>query len=162
MIRPNPTPSPETTHCGGFKATDALVKTSGLDAFEQCLLELIRLKLAQMSGPKPRYSAEIEDIAVEFFGAQAAPHLLQATMHLVAVMAHARSEQFHYANPYCEGCARILTREEGHLMRLIHHARRGQKGHSYAQALMLCESKPVSEVILAADDLAQLAMVHMH
>lgn len=162
MFKPNRPSSPETAHCGTFNASDALVASSGLDAFEQRLLELIRLKLAHMAGPKPRYSAEIKDIAAAFFGAQAAPQLLEATMHLVAVMAHARSEQFHYANPYCEGCARILTREEGHLMRLIHHARRGQKGHSYAQALMLCESKPVSEVIRAADALGQLALVQMH
>lgn len=162
MFTPDRTPSPESKHCGSFNATDTLVKSSGLDPFEQRLLELIRLKLAHLAGPRPRYSAEIKDIAADFFGAEAAPQLLDAVMHLVAVMAHARSGQFHYANPYCEGCARILTREEGHLLRLIHHARRGQKGLSYAQALMLCDTKPVTDVIRAAEELAQLALVRAH
>lgn len=151
-------PDPRTDRaCGMPGVHEEYLERSGLDRFEQDALEVMRLVFARMSGSRPRHAAGPEDVAIRLFGPQEGPALMAALSGLVDAMAISRSDRFRYSNPYCDGCARILTRNEANLMGVLHHARRERPGKAMAHALMLCDARPVGPMIAAAEAVAQRA-----
>lgn len=155
------TPTPGSARgatCGTPGPTETLLDAAGFDGFERHTLDVMRLIFADQSGTRPRHGAGPADVADRLFGADHGPVLLVAITALVQTMAIARSEPFRYSNPYCAGCARVLTRHEALLLRVLHLVRRGRTGAATIEALMLCDSRPVAALLEAADDLAALAI----
>lgn len=150
------THSTARTPCGTPGPAETRLAEAGLDGFEIRVLDIARLICAGQSGNRPRHGAGAAEVAGRLFGAQG-PVLLVAVTAFVQTMAVSRSEQFRYSNPYCAGCARVLTRHETALMRVLHHVRRGRTGLATVEALMICDSRPVAALLEAAADLAALA-----
>lgn len=155
MATPHPGPTRSTT-CGTPGPTETLLDTAGFDRAETRVLDVMRLIFADQSGARPRHGASAADVADRLFGAAHGPVLLVAITALVQTMAIARSEPFRYSNPYCAGCARVLTRHEAALLRVLHLVRRGRTGAATVEAVMLCDSRPVAALLEAAGDLAAM------
>lgn len=154
---PGPTPQPfRNAVCGVPGPREELVETCGLDGFELRALEVIRLILAGMAGPLPRYAPDVAQVARAQFGWARSDAILAGLTALVQTMSVSRRDPFPYSNPFCPGCSRVLTQGEGQLMRVLHHARRGQQGRAMAYALLLCEARPVTALLDVAGDLASL------
>lgn len=152
------TPGTSSRHgCGLPGKEEELLEDSEFDHFEIQALDVMRLIFAAQSGNCPRHGATPEQVARMMFGADHGPVLLVAITAFVQTMALSRAERFRYSNPYCAGCARVLTRHEARLLRILHHLRRGRSGGAMIQALMLCEARPVAALLEAAEDLANLA-----
>lgn len=152
------TPGASSRHgCGQPGHGEELLETAGFDRFEIQALDVMRLIFAAQSDQRPRHGATPEQVAKASFGAESGPVLLVALTAFIQTMALSRAERFRYSNPYCVGCARILTRHEAGLLRILHHLRRGRGGPAMVQALMLCEARPVAALLEAAEDLAQLS-----
>lgn len=142
--------------CGHPGPREELVETAGLDRFERAALEVIRLILSDMAGHRPRYAPDTAQLAQARFGWQRGGAILAGLTAFAQTMSLSRRDTFHYSNPYCPGCCQVLTQGEGHLLRLLHHMRRGQRGRAMAHALILCEARPVAALLDAASDLASL------
>lgn len=145
------------TTCGIPGPREERLQDSGLDTFEINALEVMRLIFARMSGNTPRYTPEVEAVAETLFGRPHSALVVAGLTAFVQVMAMSRTQRFHYSNPFCAGCATIMTQNEGHLMRVLHHVRRGQSGRAMTHALLLCEARPVAGLLEAAHDIAALA-----
>lgn len=143
--------------CGLPGPQEEMLAAAGLDRFELQSLDLLRLLFAAESGNRPRHGATADGVAVALFGATEGPVLLLALSTFIHTMARGRTERFRYSNPYCAGCARVLTRHEAGLMRILHHLRRARPGAAMIEALLLCEAQPVAPLLEVAADLAALA-----
>lgn len=137
--------------CGHPCPTETLLDTAGFDGFERRTLTVMRQIFARPAGADAAVAAD------RLFGTAQGPVLLVAITAMVQAMALSRSEPFHYSNPACPGCARVLTRHEALLLRVLHLVRRGRTGPAMVAALMLCNSRPVAHLLDAAGDLAALA-----
>lgn len=149
----NPAP---TRPCGQPGPQEELLAESGFDLFERQALDLMRLIFADMAGGRPRHARTPFEVAQALFGPVRGAALFQGLSALVRTMAMARAEPFRYANPYCDGCARLLTRDERNLLAVLHHIRRSARGAATAHAIMLCEARPVAGLLDIAADLASL------
>lgn len=139
--------------CGKPGKHATLLADAGFDAFEQGCLAVLRRCFATMTGPQaPHLPQSLEPLlmAQHLFGAGPGAALKQALQELVQIMATSRSQPFVYSNPWCMGCAQVLTATERRLILILHHLRRGQSGRAIAEALMLCDARPVGPVIEAA------------
>ncbi len=143
--------------CGLPGPQEEMLAGAGLDRFELQALDVLRLLFAAQSGNRPRHGATADGVAVALFGPEEGPVLLVALSAFIHTMAISRSERFRYSNPYCAGCARVLTRHEAGLMRILHHLRRARSGAAMIEALLLCEAQPVTPLLAAAGDLVVLA-----
>lgn len=143
--------------CGLPGLQEELLAGTGLDRFELQALDVLRLIFAAESGNRPRHGATADGVAAALFGPEQGAVLLVALCAFIHTMAAARSERFRYSNPYCAGCARVLTRHEAGLMRILHHLRRARPGAAMVEALLLCEARPVGPLLEAAADLVALA-----
>lgn len=142
--------------CGSPGPREEWLQAAGLDPVEMRALELIRLILAEMAGPLPRYAPDLAQLARAQFGVPRGAAILAALTALVQAMSVSRRDAFHYSNPFCPGCCQVLTQGEAHLLRLLQHSRHGRRGRAMAHALMLCEARPVALLLEAAADLAAL------
>ena len=153
-----PPPRLGQTHGGGTPGPrESLLSHSGFDRFETRALDVMRLIFAAESGACPRHGASAQAVAASAFGHDMGPVLLVALSGFIHAMASSRRERFRYSNPYCAGCTRVITRDEAGLLRILHHLRRGHRGHAMIEALMLCEARPVETMMEAAADLAALS-----
>ncbi len=151
-----PSDSAPTRRCGQPGPREELLAESGFDLFERQALDLMRLIFADMSGGQPRHARAPSEVAQALFGPIRGDALFLGLSALVRTMAMARAEPFRYSNPYCDGCARVLTRDERNLLAVLHHVRRSARGAATAHAIMLCEARPVAGLLDVAADLARL------
>lgn len=142
--------------CGAPGLAAAGAALADFDTVELQILDLVRLLLSRRTGHLPRHAALPEDVARHCFGPEAAPRLLGGTARMIEAMAQARGDTFHYTNPYCRGCARGITAEETHLLEVLHHQRRGHRGQAMVCALMICEARPIDQLIETSAELAIL------
>ncbi|MDR7124759.1 hypothetical protein [Pseudotabrizicola sp. 4114] len=143
--------------CGQPGPRERLLAGSGFDNFEIRALEVMRLIFAGMSKTRPRYAPDTVMVAHTLFGCHRGGILLAGLTAFVQTMAMSRSENFRYANPFCAGCAAVVTENELHLLSILHHSRRGATGRAMTYALFLCDARPVAALLDAAADLASLA-----
>ncbi len=151
------TGSPRSTSCGTPGPQETRLAEAGFDGFETGVLDVVRLICAAESGSPPRHGAAPADVAERLFGKAQGPVLLVGITAFLQAMALSRSEPFRYSNPYCTGCARVLTRHEAALVQVLHHIRRERPGRAIVEALLICDTRPVAALLEAAGDLAQLA-----
>ncbi len=142
--------------CGIPGPREELLSATEFDRFELGALEIMRLTFAAMEQNQPRYAPQAEEIAATRFGRARAALIVSGLTAFVQVMAVSRSERFRYSNPFCDGCAAILTQDEANFLRILHHVRRGQRGRAMTHALMLCDARPVGPVLDAAGDLSDM------
>lgn len=83
------------------------------------------------------------------------PEVLCRIQDTVSAMGHARSSNFNFSNPLCNECCRIVTAHERLLMACIILKRAGQTDKARAQAMLLCESNPVEELLDAVGRLVE-------
>ncbi len=148
----------ETTQGGCVRPRrgDGALQTSGLDSFELAVLEVTRLMLAYARGHRPRYAPDLSQVARNLFGSDAGDMVLAGVTAMVQTVTLSRSEPLRHANPFCVGCSSQLLLDEGRMMRVVHHLRRGRTGQATLQAVMLCEARPVAALLAAAAELAAL------
>ena len=143
--------------CGQPGPREGLLADAGFDSVERRALEVMRLIFAGMSKTRPRYAPDVSAVANTLFGCQRGGILLAGLTAFVQTMAISRSETFRYSNPFCTGCAAVMTENERHLLSILHHSRRGSTGRAMTSALFLCDARPVAPLLDAAADLASLA-----
>lgn len=147
----------QTRRCGTPGPSESLLSDAVFDLFERECLDVMRLVFAQMAQNLPPLVMEPQDAARVQFGPIRGDRICAAVVQMVHVMAISRSDGFRYSNPFCAGCAAVLTQPEHLLLHVLHHTRRAQPGQAIAHAVMLCDSRPVGPLIDAAAELARLA-----
>lgn len=146
---PRPESRPEALSDPGCQR-GRLIAETGFDRVEVEVLGLMRQVFAVMARRRPEAAPEPEHYARALFGPLRGARLMAAVVQTVQVMSMSRTDPFPYANPFCRGCAARITPTEEHLIRVLHHLRRGKDGRAIVHALMLCDARPVARVIEAA------------
>ncbi|ULB12423.1 hypothetical protein ORIO_21805 (plasmid) [Cereibacter azotoformans] len=134
-----------------------LLSDCDFDDVERHTLTLMRHLLVAMVQNRPQDAPDVAMLALGRLGPVNGDRALAALMGFVQTMALGRRDPFHYANPFCPGCAARITPDEERLLRVLHHVRRGQEGRAIVHALMLCDAQPVGPLIEAAHDVQRAA-----
>ncbi|MHC0053003.1 hypothetical protein [Actibacterium sp. D379-3] len=143
--------------CGIPKPGEVLIARAGFDRFESDALFVMRHVFLTMQPNPSRAGADPYAAAETAFDGRAGIELATALVALVQTMAMGRSAGFSFSNPYCAGCAGVLTGCERHLLSLLHLTRRGAEGRAMVHALMLCDRAPAQALLAAAHEVARRA-----
>lgn len=139
---------------------EAWVVDAGFDHAEQAVLAMSRCFFKGFGEPESQAWLWAIEGAKAHFPKHMASLIAIAVLDAVQEMRRSRVSMFHFNNPCCDGCARILSEHERHLMSAFVSVRQKKQGTARTSAMMLCEGNDVSGFLAALKHLADLIDAH--
>ncbi len=152
----NPMPDSRPPCHGPRGPGDSSLEELDLDATEYGFLTAARFFFVSFAEPNSSvWLSTIISSNCFFYGPNHAEAMRRA-VKMVHEMRISRRSMLRFSNPRCQGCSRVITEPERHMMQLLKHARRGQNSRMASSAMLLCEGNPIEGLMQATRELCEM------
>lgn len=112
---------------------------AGFDQVEHSILEICRFFFQTFAQPTCQSWLHALQRADHVFDPEHSAQTAFSILAMVQAMRASRKSSFRFNNPYCPGCAQLLTEHERQFMGVFRGLRAGHLSEAQTHAMLLCE-----------------------
>lgn len=130
---------PKQTNTHALGPGERPVSELGLSRQNTAVLQIARCYFQSFAQPASQSWLQANRVAKTELCAASAPEIAVAVLEMVQNLRLARRSTFHFSNPFCASCSRILTAHERLMMATFKAIAAGKPEVARGHAMLLCE-----------------------